>query len=283
MPELAYVNGTFEPIAEAKVSVEDRGLQFGDSVYEVLFAYGGRLFMLEPHMRRLRQSCAGIRLEYDFEAGPLEPVIAEGLRLCQFSNAMIYIQLTRGVAPRAHEIPENIAPTVIMTFKALPTVPDELRQRGARLMTTLDTRWANCYIKATTLLPNVLAKDEAKRRGYDDTIFITEAGEVRECTSSNIFIANGGRLQMPPRSKAILHGVTQDFLLERAAAIGLTVDERAFDVEALHAADEVFMSGTVVEALGVTSIDDRPVADGRVGPITKRMYEEFQGYIRRQG
>jgi len=275
MPELAYVNGVFGPIAEATVSIEDRGFQFGDGVYEVIVAYDGRLFLLELHMRRLRRSAAAIMLDYDFDEDPLEPVIAEGLRRCEFSDALVYVQLTRGVAPRSHEIPENITPTVVMTFKPLPVVPDELRQRGARMMTTLDTRWANCYVKAIILLPNVIAKNEALRRGYDDAIFVTETGEVRECTAYNLFIAKDGKLTIPPRTESILHGVTQGLLLECAAAIGLKVNEEAFDIATLCAADEVFMSGTTVDALGITSVNDQPIGDGRVGPITRRLYEEF--------
>lgn len=275
MPELAYVNGVFGPIAEAAVSIEDRGFQFGDGVYEVIVAYGGRLFLLEPHMHRLRRSAAAIMLDYDFDAEPLEPIITEGLRRCEFSDALVYVQLTRGVAPRSHDFPEKTAPTVVMTFKQFPSVPEELRQRGARMMTTLDTRWANCYVKAITLLPNVLAKNEALRRGYDDAIFVSETGEVRECTAYNLFIAKDGELAIPLRTESVLHGVTQSFLLECAAAIGLKVNERAFDVATLRAADEVFMSGTTVDCLGITFVDDQPIGNGRVGPITRRLYEEF--------
>ncbi|UCC32649.1 MAG: aminotransferase class IV [Phycisphaerales bacterium] len=275
MPELAYVNGVFGPIAEATVSIEDRGFQFGDGVYEVIVAYDGRLFLLEPHMHRLRRSAAAIMLDYDFDADPLEPIIAEGLRRCEFSDALVYVQLTRGVAPRSHDVPEKITPTVVMTFKPFPVVPEELRQRGARMMTTLDTRWANCYVKAITLLPNVIAKNEALRRGYDDAIFVSETGEVRECTAYNLFIAKDDELTIPLRTESVLHGVTQSFLLECAAAIGLKVNERAFDIATLCAADEVFMSGTTVDSLGITSVDDRRIGDGRVGPITRRLYEEF--------
>lgn len=283
MPELAYVNGTFGPIADATVSIEDRGFQFGDGVYEVIVAYNSRLFLAEPHMQRLRQSAAAIRLDYDFDANPLEPIIAEGLRRSGFSDAMIYIQVTRGVAPRVHEFPETITPTVVMTFKPLPTVPDELRERGVRVMTTLDTRWASCFVKAITLLPNVLAKSEALRRGYFDAIFVTETGEVRECTAYNLFIAKDGKLTIPPRTESVLHGVTQAVLLECAEAIGLPVDEKAFDVATLLEADEVFMSGTTVDALGIISIDDQPIGDGRVGPITRCLYDEFVKRSREAG
>jgi len=275
MGELAYVNGTFEPIAEAKVSIEDRGFQFGDSIYEVIVAYGGRLFLVERHMQRLRRSAAGIALSYDFDARPLEPIIMEGLRRSELGDALIYIQLTRGVAARSHAIPAGLTPTVVMTFKPLPRLPEELRARGAKVITTLDTRWANCYIKATTLLPNVLAKNDALRRGYDDVIFVAADGEVRECTSANIFIVANGRLLIPPRDESILHGVTQGFLIECAEAIGVGVREGPIPVESLRRADEVFMSGTAAEVLAITSIDDRPVGDGRVGPITQCLYNEF--------
>ncbi len=275
MGELAYVNGVFGPIAEAKVSIEDRGFQFGDGIYEVIVAYDGRLFLVEQHLRRLRRSAAGIALDYDFEAGPLEPIIAEGLRRSELRDALIYIQITRGAAPRSHTIPAGLTPTVVMTFKPLPRLPDELRERGARVITMPDIRWANCYIKAITLLPNVLAKNEALRKGYDDAIFVTVEGEVRECTSANIFIVSGGSLLIPPRNESILHGVTQGYLIELACSIRLNVREEVIHLELLRRADEVFMSGTAAEVLAITSIDDRPVSHGRVGPITQRLYDEF--------
>jgi len=282
MPELAYLNGEFMPVSEAKVSIEDRGFQFGDGVYEVIVAYAGRLFLPEQHMHRLRRSAGAIGLDYPFDSAPLEPVIAEGLRRSGFRDALVYIQLTRGAAPRSHALPSGLKPTVVMTFKTLPVVPEALRERGLRVMTTTDMRWATCYIKAITLLPNILARNEALRRGYDDAIFVTKDGEVRECTSANLFIAVEGELIIPPRTEAILHGVTQAFLLECAAGIGVPVREQAFNVAALRAADEVFMSGTTVECLAITSVDGTPIADGRAGPITKRLHEEFSRRVREQ-
>lgn len=276
MPELAYINGVFCPIGEAMVSIDDRGFQFGDGVYEVILSYNGHLFQLEPHMQRLRRSADAVKLTYDFDARPLEPIIREGVERCEFSDAMVYVQLTRGVAPRDHTIPDDCTPTVVMTFRARPQISSQMRIEGVSLMTLLDTRWANCYVKAITLLPNVLAKTEAVRRGYYDVVFVTAAGEVRECSSSNIFIVRDGRLVFPPRTESVLHGVTQRFLLECATGIDVPVDEKVFHVDSLRGADEVFMSGTVVEVLGVTSIDDQPIADGKVGPVTRSMYAEFQ-------
>jgi D-alanine transaminase len=276
MPELAYINGVFCPIGEAMVSIDDRGFQFGDGVYEVILSYDGHLFQLEPHIQRLRRSADAIQLTYDFDGRPLEPVIREGVKRCEFSDVMVYIQLTRGVAPRDHTMPNDCIPTVVMTFRARPQIPRQMRTDGVRLMTLLDTRWANCYVKAITLLPNILAKTEAVRRGYYDVVFVTATYEVRECSSSNIFIVRDGRLVFPPRTESVLHGVTQRFLLECAAGIDVPVDEQIFHVDLLRGADEVFMSSTVVEVLGVHSIDDQPIADGKVGPVTRRLYEEFQ-------
>jgi len=276
MPELAYLNGVFSSIADAKVSIEDRGFQFGDGVYEVVAAYNGRLFLLDRHVRRLRTSLDAIGLAFGFEANPLETIIAEGLRRCGFADAMIYIQITRGAAPRAHAIPQGIRPTVVMTFKPLPVVPDDLRRRGAHLMTTPETRWANCYVKAVTLLPNVLAKNDAIRRGFDDAVFVSAAGEVRECTSANIFMVRDRTFITPPLTESILHGITQSFLRECATDIQLKMIEESFDVEALRRADEAFMSSTVTEVLPVTRLDGRPIGDGSVGPCTRLLFNEFR-------
>lgn len=275
MPELAFVNGEFLPIDRATVSVEDRGFQFGDAVYEVLVAYAGRLFLPEEHLQRLRQSAAAIGLDYPFDQQPLLPVMQEGLRRCELRETMIYIQLTRGVAPRNIVIPQTIEPTTVMTFRPRPMVPEELRRRGLRVMTVRDTRWTNCYIKAVTLLPNMLARNDAIRQGHDDAVFVTADGHVRECTASNIFMIKEGRVRTPRRTHAILHGVTQMFVMRCADHLGLHVEECALSVAALRDADEVFLSNTTSEIMGITSVDDRPVASGHVGPLTRRLHEEF--------
>ena len=280
MPELAYVNGTFCRIEDAKVSIEDRGFQFGDGVYEVIVAYNGKLFLAAEHLRRLRNSTAAIRLEYDFDAAPIEPILLEGLRRSELREAMIYVQVTRGVAPRAHAFPANMHPTLVMTFKPRPTVPRELRERGTRVMTVPDSRWANCFIKAITLLPNVLAKSDALRQGFDEAVFVAASGEVRECTSSNIFLVQGRTVTFPPRDDSVLHGVTQGFLIDCVRGIDLEIAERSFDVPTLKSADEAFLSSTTTEVLGITQVDDRPIGAGAVGPITRQIHAEF---LRRTG
>ncbi len=275
MPELAYINGVYCAIEDAKVSIEDRGFQFGDSIYEVIVTYNGKPFLLDEHLQRCKRSVAGIKLNYDFKTQPLEPIIEEGLRRSEFSDAMVYIQITRGVAPRNHVIPQNITPTVVMTFKERPVVPEETRQNGVKMATVTDQRWANCFIKAVILLPNTLARYEAMEKGCHDAILVTPEGEVRECTSANIFIVKNNTLYFPPRNESILRGVTQNFLLNCAHSINIEYVEQRISLDDLFGADEVFLSSTAAEALSITTIDDCTIGDGNVGPLTQRIYESF--------
>lgn len=275
IPEIAYVNGRWSPIAEAVVSIEDRGYQFGDGVYEVLVSSDHGVFLLGEHLRRLKRSAAAIGIQYDFERRPLEPAIFEGLQRCALNPALIYVQLTRGVAPRHHIIPEGIEPTMVITFRPKGGVPPHLREGGCKVITTKDVRWDHCFIKAITLLPNVMAKTEAHRRGCFDALFVTDGGEVRESTTANCFVVKGGRVRIPPRNEQILHGITQGFVMKCAEGIGIDVQEKRVDLEELRGADEVFLSSTTIEVLPVTTIDDRPVGDGKPGPVARRLYDEF--------
>ena len=193
---------------------------------------------------------------------------------------MVYIQITRGAGPRSHLAPEGLAPTLVMTFKPMEDVPQAVRRNGTNLMSVTDVRWANCFVKAITLLPNVLAKNEADRQGFDDALFVTPTGEVRECTSSNIAIVTGGSVRIPPRNDSVLHGVTQSFVIECAEGLKIPLTECAFELETLFGADEVFKSSTTQEVLGVTSVDHRTIGDGKVGPVTIALYNEFRARSR---
>lgn len=257
------------------VSVEDRGFQFGDGVYEVLVASEHGVFLLEEHLRRLKRSAAAVGIQYDFDRRPLAPIIFEGLKRCGFNPAMIYIQLTRGVAPRHHVAPDLIEPTLVVTWRRRNLLPEAERASGVKVITTKDIRWDHCFIKAITLLPNVMAKTEAYRRGCFDALFVTEGGEVRESTTANAFVVRGGKVRIPPRNESILHGITQGFVIQCAKNIGVDLQEARIDLEELRTADEVFLSSTTIEVLSVTSIDDRPVADGKPGPIAGRLFDEF--------
>jgi D-alanine transaminase len=207
---------------------------------------------------------------------PLNPIISEGLDRFGPGNVMIYIQITRGVAPRAHIFEPGMTPTVVITFRPLPAVADELRRGGVSLMTTPEIRWAKCSIKAITLLPNVLARTEAKTKGFFDALFVTDAGLVSESTAANIFTVSSGVVRMPRRTESILHGVTQSFLLDCAESIGVAVEEADITRDELLVADEVFLSGTLYEVLGVTSVDGKPIGAGTVGAATRRLSAAFR-------
>lgn len=276
MPEIAYVNGTFGPLAEAKVSIEDRGFQFADGIYEVVVAPGGRPFKLEAHLARFRRSAEGIGLAVDFSALNLTGIFAEGIRRCGFPDVLIYVQITRGVASRDHVFPEKIAPTIVATFKPKPVIAANVRQRGVTLQTTRDIRWQLCHIKSVALLANILLKNEARKHGCHDAIIVSADGIVRETTCANVFLARAGRLVTPRADEHILHGVTRAYVLECAASVGIPVEERDFTVPEMLSADEVFISSTTQDVLAASMIDGHTIGAGRCGPIAEKLNACFQ-------
>jgi D-alanine transaminase len=280
--ELAYLNGTFCPLDDATVSINDRGFLFGDGVYEVLMVYDGRIFQPHGHLERLKNSTSGIDIDFDFHRHDLVSLMQEGLKRSGLNDAMIYIQITRGAAPRNHVYEETLEPTLLLTFRASPRFPEDKRQDGVAVMTTREIRWAHCYIKAITLLPNVLVRNRALRDGFHDALFVTEAGEVRESTAANLFVVRDGRVRMPPRNEAVLHGITQSVIIECAGRVGIPIDEEPIDLDFLRLADEVFLSSTTIEVLGVTSVDRQPIGNGKVGPITRKLHEAFCQFVREE-
>ncbi|RJP33957.1 MAG: D-amino acid aminotransferase [Phycisphaerales bacterium] len=276
MPDIAFCAGRFVPLEEALVPVNDRAVQFGDSVYEVVAAYSGTPFLLERHLERLQRSLTAVAIDFDPQAASLSDIIADGLERCGYDEAMVYIQITRGVAPRAHVPPPGIQPNVIVTFRRLPIPPEAVRTHGIRVMTTPDIRWAKCSVKATTLLANVLAGMEARRRGYYDAIFVGDDDDVREGTHANIVAVRGGGLHFPTRDASILHGVTLQFLIECAAGLGIGVTEGPLSVAELLSADEAFLCNTISEVLPIVAVNEQTLADGLVGQITARMMAEFR-------
>ncbi len=271
--EIAYINGRFCPPREAMVSIEDRGFHFSDGIYEVVAAHHGRPFRLPQHMARLRQSVGGLDLPFDPDAYGLETVIHEGLTRSGFEHTLVYIQITRGVYPRQHICQVALEPTVVLTFKPLPPVPTERIEKGVSVKTAEDIRWGRCCIKAISLLPNVLLKNQAVREGFFDALLVTSSGEVRESCSSNVFLVKDGVLRTPPADEHILHGVTRGFILECASELGLPARETRIMEAELYSADEVFFTATTYNVMPITRINTRPIAGGCPGPITRRLYD----------
>lgn len=274
MPELAYLNGTIMPIENAAVPVEDRGYNFGDAVYEYVASYNGRLFYMEPHLDRLEHSMAALAfppLPREKIRTAIETLFAEAA----IDRAGIYIQISRGVAPRDHAFPADAELQFLMILRRVHEKPAVLRDKGAAAITVTDIRWGRCDIKTVQLLPNVLAKQQALEAGAYDAIFVAETGEVREGTSSNLFIIKDQSLITHPLTQRILPGITRMIILDICKAAGLSVEEAYFDKAALYAADEVFMSGTITEVLPITRIDGKPIGDGTVGPVTRRLNRDL--------
>ncbi len=265
-----YLNGRFVDYDEAKIPVEDRGMQFADGVYEVVRYYGGRPFRMAQHLERLGRSAAGL----DLELPPLDEIERAMNSLVEragLSEATVYLQITRGAAPRQHGLVSGVAPTVI----AIPRPATSPRPRPTlKVITVSDDRWARCYLKTTALLPNAMARERARRLGCDDAIFVRD-GFLMEASSSNVFVVQGGRLFTPTLTNYILAGVTRGAILDLAAASGIPVSEEPVSVDRVYQADEVFISGTNSELGPVVEVDGRAIGDRRPGPIFETLLAAF--------
>lgn len=278
MPAIGYVNGRFGPLEEAVVSVEDRGFQFGDGVYEVIRTYGGRPFHLDAHLARLERSAKAIGLALPQAIEAWRGIIEEGLRLARLPESKIYLQVTRGAAPRDHLFPPSTSPTTVMTIRAMRPVEPALRDTGVEAVTAEDQRWGRCDVKSVNLLPNVLVRQAALEQGAFEAILVRD-GEVTEGAVSNVVVVRGGVVQTAPEGPRILSGVTRSLVLDLARSLG-SVRERAVTVEELYGADEVFLTGTTIEILPVVRVDGRTIGPGVPGAVTKSLYGLFQRLVR---
>lgn len=272
MPDIAYVNGRFMPLREAKVSVEDRGLQFGDSIYEVIRGAKGKLFKAEEHLLRLTRSAKAINLPLPFSISQMERLISEAYKRSEYEDATIYMQLTRGEAPREHTFPKEAHPTLIITVRKAKEFPSSLRKVGVPAITAEDIRWGRCNIKTTDLLPNILAKQEAVEKGAFETIFVRD-GIVTEGTATTVFIVKDGVLKTHPKGQHILPGITREEILRIASKERIPVKEESFSLEELLSADEVFLASTTIMTLPVVSVDGKSIGTGKPGPFALRLYE----------
>ena len=276
MPEIAFVNGRFMPLAEAVVPIEDRGFQFADGVYEVIGTYSGKPYAMEEHFKRLERSLRELRIPFDPRAYGLEDIVLEGIERSGYGDTLIYIQITRGVAPRRHEFPEGkLEPTVVMTVKELKRPPAESYVQGVRMITAPDLRWGRCDIKSIALLANILAKQEAKEKGVFEALLVDDQGRVTEGSSTSAFGVRQGVLWVTPKGPHILSSITRGILLEVARQLEIPVREEFSTLEEFLGADEVFVAGTSVEALGVVQIDDTIIGAGCPGPVTRQLREAF--------
>lgn len=275
MPDTGFVNGRFMPLQEAMVPVEDRGFQFGDGVYEVIRTYRGVPFQLEAHLARLERSARAIELPLSFTSQEWARYVVEGIRIGGYAESKVYIQLTRGVAPREHQFPASVRPTTVMTVREMHSVDARLRTQGVGVLTMKDLRWGRCDIKSVNLLANVMARQRAHLAGAFEAVFV-RGGEVTEGAVSNVMVVMQGALVTEPEGARILSGVTRDVVLTLARKEGVAVQERPIGLDELRGADEMFLTGTTVEILPVVRVDDAVVGSGKPGDITKLLHDRFQ-------
>ncbi|HMM21843.1 MAG TPA: D-amino-acid transaminase [Selenomonadales bacterium] len=266
-------------LSEKLVEMEDRGYQFGDGVYEVTPVFNGRCFGLQRHMERLFRSLREMRITVGYSA---EDLYGYHERLIQESgivDAGIYLQITRGFAPRNHNFPDNAAPRLTMTVRPIPPSLLQYIETGAEAIVVPDLRWLRCDIKSLNLLGNVFAKEQAKEAGVFEAIQVRD-GAVTEGSSTNFFAVKDGVLRTHPLSNLILQGVTRTIVVdELAPKLGLKVVEEPFGVDFATNADEAFVTGSLCNVTPITGLDGRPVGDGRIGPVTRQLVEAFTALV----
>jgi len=272
---IVYFNGRFLPQEEVKISPDDRGFLFADGVYEVICAYGGRLFKAAEHFRRLKRGLRELRIEgVDVEG--LGAVVARLIRVNGLgdSEAKVYIQVTRGVAPRAHAFPGgDTSPTVYVAVSPFQRRQDRC-ERGVKIILVPDIRWTRCDIKSLALLPNVLASQRAKEEGAVEAVFVRD-GAVTEGSHTSICAVFDGRLFTYPKSHYILGGITREVVLELCRKLEIPVVERPVLESRLKDAEEIMLLGTTSGILPVIQVDGWRVGDGEPGPVTRRLQQAF--------
>jgi D-alanine transaminase len=276
MARISYVNGRFLPHASASVHVEDRGYQFADGVYEVMAIRGGAPANEALHFARLERSLGALRIAAPMSPRALGLVIRELVRRNRLSDGIVYLQVTRGVAPRDHRFPDHVRPSLVLTARRARPPSPEAVDEGVAVIAIPDIRWGRCDVKAIALLPNALGKQQAWEAGAYEAWQIDDAGMVTEGTSTNAWIVtDAGEVVTHPADHAILDGVTRVRLIEIARAAGITVTQRPFSLEEAKAAPEAFLTSTTAAVLPVVQIDDSLVGGGWPGPVTRGLRDLY--------
>ena len=272
--QTVYLNGEFLPLADAKIPVLDRGFIYGDGVYEVVPVYGRKPFRMPQHLRRLQYSLDGIRLRNPHPER-WAALITDLIARQPFEDQAVYLQVTRGVAKRDHAFPPGVAPTVFMMSNPLVLPTPEQVERGVAVVTAQDNRWLRCDLKTTSLLGNVLMRQLAVDRDAVETVMFRD-GHLTEASASNVLVVRDGVIVAPPKDNLILPGITYDAALDIAHDIGAPLEVRAVTHAEAMGAQEMWLSSSSKEVLAVVSVDGRPFAGGRPGPVFRRVWAAFQ-------
>ncbi|MCW3489576.1 D-amino-acid transaminase [Dethiobacter alkaliphilus] len=275
----AFVNGKYMAAEDACLNIEDRGTLFGDGVYEFFKVHNGKVFMAEEHLDRLRYSASELELTVPYSDEKIRAIIDKLIDTNALQYGGIYLQLTRGAAHRIHQFPDECSPNFFIVAREMPPVPQSLYEEGMSVLLLPDQRWKRCDIKSLNLLANILAKQKAIKAGVDDAILYSERG-ITESTSSSVFTVIDGVLTTTPPGPWILPGITRQAVLELALKDNIPVAERFVSKEELTAADEVIITNTRSDVTPVTTVDGKPVGNGKPGKITRRLMDLFADLLK---
>ena len=276
---IVYLNGEYLPYENARISVDDRGFVFADGIYEVARIYNGHIFLMKPHLERLRYGLGELQIRADIV--DRIPEIAQRLLRDNdpVADATLYIQVTRGSAPRAHAFPNPaVEPTVFVAVKPFKGHPQSYWDQGVGTVTVPDTRWLRCDIKSIGLLANVLANQQAKAAGAFEALFVRD-GQVIEGSHSNLFGVLDGELVTYVSNHHILTGITRLLVVDRADELDIPVREKGIPQKRLFDASELFLSGTTTEIMPVVTVDGKPIGDGKPGPVTSRLRTLYKKWV----
>ncbi|MEC0229198.1 D-amino-acid transaminase [Paenibacillus alba] len=269
-----FYKNQFLPKNDIHISPDDRGYYFGDGIYEVFRVYQGTLYEQEAHMQRLQRSASEVRIELPYTIDKIGEILTELIHKNALVEGTVYVQITRGEAPRAHPFPAHAEPVLLAYCTTVPR-PVAAMQQGIQAITLADIRWLRCDLKTLNLLPNTMAKQAALDHGVQEVVLHRD-GIVTECSASNIMMIKDNVLYTHPANHLILHGITRAVVLRLAQSLEMNVKEQAFTTEQLLLADEVFITGTTVEITPILQIDGKRIANGSPGPLTQTLQREFE-------
>jgi D-alanine transaminase len=272
---IVYLNGAYTPLSEAKIPVLDRGFIFGDGIYEVIPVYGRKMFRSDQHLARLFRSLDAIGIPNPHSKEEWLALIAKVMDDHEADDQMVYLQVTRGVARRAHAFPKEVTPTVFIMTNPIVLPTPAAREHGVACVSMEDKRWLRCEIKSISLLGNVLAAQNAAEHGVAESIQFRD-DYLSEASASNVWIVKNGVLMGPPKDNLILEGIRYALIEELCAANGIPFEMRRISRAEVFAADEVMLSSATKEVLAVVKLDDHTIGNGLPGPIYQQLYAAYQ-------
>ena len=279
---IVYLNGRFLPKEQAYLSPDDRGFLLGDGVYEVVRCFDGHLFQANAHWQRMQKNlvATGINGPTAAELQSIAETLLEKNELCR-GEATVYLQVTRGVAPRRHGFPHPPVPATVYAYTTVFTPPREKWESGVRVVTVPDTRWLRCDIKSFALLANVLANEQAQSAGAQEALLVRD-GVITEGSHTNFAAVRDGTVVTHPANNFILSGVTRRVVLEICAGLKIPVSETGIRAVELPLFNEAMLLGTTSDVMPVVQINDRIIGDGRPGTVTRRLQQAFQEFVERE-